>query len=234
MAETSRMGLPLLDPAQAQKHVSVNEALARADALAAGLVEEVGRTDPPAAPREGTLWAIGAGATGEWAGRDGRLGLFLNGGWRFAEPWEGMEIADRASGRRWRRIGGTWLGDVLACSPGGAATRAEVFEIEHEITPGASSTTAPAVADKAVVLGVTGRVLDAIGGADAWSIGVPGAAGRYGTGYGITAGAFARGLTGQPQTYYAPTPLLLTAEGGDFTGGRVRLAIHTLSIAPPD
>ncbi|NND41100.1 MAG: DUF2793 domain-containing protein, partial [Silicimonas sp.] len=33
MADTSRLGLPLLDPAQAQKHVTVNEAFLRLDAL---------------------------------------------------------------------------------------------------------------------------------------------------------------------------------------------------------
>ena len=32
MTDTSQLGLPLLEPAQAQKHVTVNEALVRLDA----------------------------------------------------------------------------------------------------------------------------------------------------------------------------------------------------------
>ncbi len=33
MTDTTRLGLPLLAPAQAQKHVTVNEALGRLDAV---------------------------------------------------------------------------------------------------------------------------------------------------------------------------------------------------------
>ena len=87
MSETARFRLPLLESGQAQKHVTVNEALARADCLAAGRVEELGRTTPPETPAEGTLWGVGSGATGAFTGQDGRMALFLGGGWSFADPW---------------------------------------------------------------------------------------------------------------------------------------------------
>ena len=52
MSDTQRFAMPLLDAAQAQKHVTVNEALARIDALAAGQALTVGDTAPPASPTE--------------------------------------------------------------------------------------------------------------------------------------------------------------------------------------
>jgi hypothetical protein len=83
------------------------------------------------------------------------------------------------------------------------------------------------------VLGVTGRVLTELTGATGWSLGVTGSPDRYGTGYGTGAGSFAHGVTGQPQAYYGQTELAVTAEGGAFTGGTVRLAVHLLDLQPP-
>jgi hypothetical protein len=233
MAETTRFALPLLEAAQAQKHVTMNEALARADALAAGRVERLGALAPPADPSDGEMWGVGQGATGAWTGQDGRLALFLNGGWDFAEPFEGQQVWDAATGLSATRLAGQWVMGSVAATPGAAATRAVAAEIDHEISPGASSTTAAVIPDKAVVIGITGRVIAAIGGADSWSLGVPGAPQRYGSGFGTTAGAFARGVTANPQAYFGGTPLTLSAAGGDFTGGTVRLAVHFLAIDPP-
>ena len=47
MASTAQLALPLVAPAQAQKHVTVNEALARLDA-AAQFAGVVGRPGEPA------------------------------------------------------------------------------------------------------------------------------------------------------------------------------------------
>ena len=83
MSDTSRYAMPLLDAAQAQKHVTVNEALLRADALGARVAEDKGLTVPPVGPADGTAWIVGAAATGDWAGQDDAIALFLNGGWLF-------------------------------------------------------------------------------------------------------------------------------------------------------
>lgn len=233
MAETPRFALPLLEAAQAQKHVTVNEALARADALAAGRVESLGTATPPASPAEGAVHGVGAGATGAWSGRDGRLALFRNGGWDFADPFPGQRVWDAATGTGWLFDGTGWVEGALAGAPGGAATQARVVEIDHTVAPGPTSATAAIIPDKAIVLGVTGRVTGAIGGAAAWSLGVAGAPQRYGSGQGVAAGSLAHGVTGQPTAYFGGTGLLLTAEGGDFTGGTVRLAVHFLALAAP-
>jgi len=46
-------------------------------------------------------------------------------------------------------------------------------------------------------------------------------------------GSWLRGLTGQPVTYWADTPLELTALGGSFASGTVRLAIHLVELTMP-
>jgi len=233
MAETARFGVTLLEAAQAQKHVTMNEALARLDALGAGRVEALGTVDPPADPAEGAMWAIGAGATGAWAGQDGRLAMARNGGWDFATPFRGQSLWDAETGTEWRHDGNGWVDGVIAATPGGAMTQSLVAEIDHAVAAGASSTTAPFIPDKAVVIGVTARVIEEIGGAAAWSLGVVGSLTRYGTGFGVEAGAFAHGVTTEPLAYYGGTSLVLSAAGDDSTGGTVRIAAHFLAVRPP-
>ena len=99
MPDTTRLGLPLVAPAQAQKHVTVNEALSRLDALAHLSLASVGGTVPPGSPVEGEVHGVGAGATGDWTGQDGLLAVYLNGGWAFLAPatgWQGWSEADGA------------------------------------------------------------------------------------------------------------------------------------------
>ena len=232
MSETPRFAMPLLDAAQAQKHVTVNEALMRADVLGAGRVENRHLPEPPALPVDGNMHIVGTGATGAWAGRDGDLALFLNGGWEFVAPWDGCAVWVAAERTRVTRIGGAWMQEEGGTGPGGAATAARVVEIDH-VLDGAVSTTAPIIPDKAIVLGVTGRVVAEITGATGWSLGIDGSPDRYGSGYGAGAGAYAHGVTGQPQAYYGATPLVITAQGGDFTGGTLRLAVHLMELLPP-
>lgn len=231
--ETPQLGLPLLEAAQAQKHVTVNEALARLDALASPVVAGPPANTPPAAPQEGELWAVGAAPVGAWSGRAGRLALFSGLGWSFIAPRKGQRVHDGVAGGALVFDGAHWVASTGEVA-NGAATALRVASIDHAIAAGASSTTAAMIPDKAIVLGVTGRVLTSIPGATAWRLGVPGAASRYGASYGVAAGSFAAGVTGQPQAYFAPTPLLIEAQGANFlAGGMVRLCVHFLALTPP-
>lgn len=223
MAETPVFRLPLLAAGQAQKHVTVNEALLRIDALAAGAVESASRSAPPADAAEGAVFVVPE--EGAWPAPAGHLCVRLNGGWIAVAPGEGWRtwVRDEAVERRF--VGGAWR------AAGGEAMR--VLSVDQPLD-GASVETAPVIPDKAIVVAVTGRVIEAISGtAVGWRLGVPGAGGRYGSGYGLHAGSFAQGVTGSPLAYYAPTPLLVEAEGGGFSGGVVRLAVHFLAAEPP-
>ncbi|MEL7347180.1 MAG: DUF2793 domain-containing protein [Pseudomonadota bacterium] len=231
MADTLTLGLPLLEAAQAQKHVTVNEALARLDAVTGGLVASIGAVSPPAVV-DGEAHVVGLGATGDWAGQDGALAYAVNGGWAFVAPATGMAVTD-TTGARHAYLGGSWVEGAVAGGAGGAATLARVVAVDHDVAAGATSTAVAAIPAGSVVIGVSARVEQALGGASSWQLGVAGSADRYGSGLGVAANSYAAGITGQPQAYYAATDLVLTASGGDFTAGRLRLAVHLLAIVPP-
>ena len=73
MAQTVRLGLALMAAAQAQKHVTHNDALLSIDALVQAVVAETDRLAPPAAPQEGDAYLIGTAPTGAFAGQAGML-----------------------------------------------------------------------------------------------------------------------------------------------------------------
>src|SRR3954465_13440589 len=89
MSVTPHLALLLIAAAQAQKHVTHNEALATLDALVHLSVKERDRSTAPASPAEGDRYLVGAGATGIFAGHDGEIAMFDLGLWRFLAPGPG-------------------------------------------------------------------------------------------------------------------------------------------------
>ena len=61
MSETTQLGLPLLQPAQAQKHVTVNEALVRLDGLTQLVLASATVTAPPVSAGWHCLRGAGCG-----------------------------------------------------------------------------------------------------------------------------------------------------------------------------
>lgn len=92
MSETTHLGLPYLTAAQAQKHVTHNEALAMLDGLVQLSVISRGLPTPPATPDDGDRYLIASAASDGWAGRDGMIALWLAGLWRFLAPREGWTL----------------------------------------------------------------------------------------------------------------------------------------------
>ena len=232
MPNTAKLGLPLIAPAQAQKHVTVNESLHRLDALVHLSLGSVAATIPPTSPADGDVHAVGSGATGAWAGQDGQLAVFANGGWVFLTPqsgWQGW-----SSGGRVQFDGTEWIEGSGALSPNGAGFVHRSIEIDHAVQTGMSSVVGGAIPGGVIVYGVTGRVLTSIGGATSLELGVPGFTDRYGAGIGTGAGAWLRGLTGAPLTYYNDTDLILGSVGGTFNGtGAIRLVVHFAELTLP-
>jgi hypothetical protein len=88
--ETPRVGLPFIAAAQAQKHVTHNEALAELDALIGARFLDRDLATPPASPSDGDAYLVHAAATDDWAGQDGKIAFCLDGGWRFYAPFAGL------------------------------------------------------------------------------------------------------------------------------------------------
>lgn len=108
MSTTTHLGLPLIAAAQAQKHVTHNEALQVLDALVQLAVADSDRTAPPAEPVEGDRHIVAAGATGGWTGHDGEVAAFLSGGWVFLIPRRGFVALSAADNRLLIHDGTHW------------------------------------------------------------------------------------------------------------------------------
>lgn len=235
MSSTVQLALPLVMPAQAQKHVTVNQALSILDTLTQLRVTSSVTATPPAAAGEGDAFLVPAGAGGVWADRAGSVAVWGNGGWSYLVPRPGWRAWDEESSG-WQTFDGeAWAANVIAMSAGGARLSARVIEFDHQVVAGTTNLTTSLIPAGAQVAGISGRVISAISGAGlaGWRLGVAGADNRYGSGLGIARNAYVAGLSGSPVTYYSVTPLLLTAEGGTFASGVVWLAVHLVEISPP-
>jgi len=96
MTNTPRAALPELAAAQAQKHVTHNDALLALDALLCCRILDRDLTAPPGSPSDGDAYIVKATGTGDWAGHDGAIAYCVDGAWRFASPFAGLTalIAD--------------------------------------------------------------------------------------------------------------------------------------------
>ena len=113
---TSRLALPLLQPGQAQKETTHNEALAILDIVVQPNVLALGATVPPAHPEPGDSWVLGAAPVGEWAGHAFALAGWTAGGWRFVAPYEGMMAWDMVERQVARFGAGSWATGILSGS----------------------------------------------------------------------------------------------------------------------
>lgn len=113
MDDTPRFALPFIAPGQAQKELFHNEALQRIDFLLCPVVEEPPLPAPPASPAVGSAYVVAAGASGAWAGHDGEIAGFGEGGWRFFAAVDGASVIDRVSGEILLRRGGSWEAGIV-------------------------------------------------------------------------------------------------------------------------
>jgi hypothetical protein len=109
MTDTPNLALPLMAAAQAQKHVTHNEALAMLDALAQLSVISRAATAPPAAPAEGARYLVPAGGTGGFAGKAGQIALFDGGLWRSLPPRPGWLAYVADEGAALVHDGAAWV-----------------------------------------------------------------------------------------------------------------------------
>lgn len=233
MSNTPQLQLPLLASSQAQKHVTVNEALVRLDALTHPIALSANVLSPPVAV-DGDAYIVPAGASDEWADRDSLLAVYDNGGWFFLTPRRGWRVWIEDENDYSTFVSGRWVSALSGAYEEGAYSSIRIATSDETLS-GASHVTSLLLPNRAVVIGVTSRVLTGITGVGVtgWQIGVAGSDDRYGAAIGLVKDSASNGVTDTPVTYYADTPLQITAEGGAFDEGQVRLAAHYILLVPP-
>lgn len=89
MSATENLSLPYILPAQAQKHVTHNEALQALDALVHLAVIDTTLVAPPASPQAGDRYIVPVDATDAWTDRAGDIAAWQEGAWSFYSPQAG-------------------------------------------------------------------------------------------------------------------------------------------------
>ena len=132
---TTHLGLPYLLAAQAQKHVTHNEALRLLDAMVQLSVLDRTRTTPPASPTDGDRHLVASGATGLWSGWDLNIAFWIDGAWIRLVPRPGWLtwIAAEATFLVWN--GTDWV-DIAASGSGSESAFSDAdFNLLNDADP---------------------------------------------------------------------------------------------------
>ncbi|WP_296425634.1 DUF2793 domain-containing protein [Yoonia sp.] len=140
--QTPNLSLPFILPAQAQKHVTHNEAIELLDMIVQLTLEATGATAVPGVADEGQAWALGAGPTGAWAGQDNMIATWRGGGWLFVTPRDGWLawVNDIAELQVW--TSGAWVtkgGDPVLSNLSGVGINAS-FDATNRLSVSSAAT----------------------------------------------------------------------------------------------
>lgn len=133
MANTTRLGIALLEASQAQKEVTINEALTCIDAVVLATVKDKDLTAPPASPSVGDVYLLPAsGTTGAWSGRGKSLAYFDQ-IWRFIAPVQGMRVWVRDEVTYYLYNGTAW--EISTTGEGGSSSTSQWVADGTDIAP---------------------------------------------------------------------------------------------------
>lgn len=243
MADSLRYQVPYMEAAQSQKHVTHNDAVRVFDQVLNAEALDKDLATPPGSPANGDGYIIAAAATGAWAGKDDHFTAYIDGSWLFVAPVSGFRVyvADeslyyRYNGSAWVQEPNSILGNTKRLAQDTNGSFLDVYTVE-ELLSGLSGASVDCVAGgiiptRAIVLGVSTRTVTAITGATSYDCGDGTTADRFGGTLSIAANATNVGVIG-PTAIYSPMTIRLTANGGNFTGGAVRVATHYILPGAP-
>ena len=111
MDNTPNLVLPYIQAAQAQKHITHNEAIRGLDAIVQISVVDRDLSVPPGSPVEGHRYLVASSPSGAWSGHAGKIAAWQDGAWMFYAPKAGWVayVADEGilivySGSAWNAV----------------------------------------------------------------------------------------------------------------------------------
>ena len=232
---TAYLRAPLIAEAQAQPHVTANNATALADLARPRLALSASTATPPGSPAEGAAYILPPGATG-WTSADGidpgpgDIAIRWAGAWHKITPAIGWTwtVADRGAAFTFTAAG--WRPGSVA-GPLGSSLGLVVAEIALDLS-GASVSAVDLLPSRAVVVGVSSWVVSTITGAPSYSVGLAGEVGKFGAGLGVAVDSSNIGVV-VPFPTYAPADVIVSSDGSGFTAGRVVLSVSALVPGVP-
>ena len=109
---TTNLLLPYILAAQAQKHVTHNEALRLLDGLVQLSVLDRDLTAPPGSPNDGDRYIVASGGTGDWTGWDANVAPFTDGAWLRLPPRVGWRAWVEDEALLLVYDGAGWIGTI--------------------------------------------------------------------------------------------------------------------------
>lgn len=110
MTASARLGLSYVEPQQSQKHVTVNDALRKLDAIVQLSVVSATVTAQPGAPADASLYILPAGKTGAAWGTmtDFAVAYYVDGAWSQLTPREGWRAFIQDTDQLYVYDGAAW------------------------------------------------------------------------------------------------------------------------------
>lgn len=233
MSNTARLQLPYILTSQAQKEVTHNAALNLLDVFTRPSVLEMDKDTPPGSPSAGDCYIVGGSPTDDFVGHENEIACYTANGWIFAAPFKWLDVVNEDDDTRYAYDGSAWVPFGLLMKDTGEYLRVEHLQEDIAGLSGASVNSTIQIPDRGLVIAVNVRVTTAITGATSFDVGISGDTTRYGTGIGVALDSTSVGMSLYPTTYYAATPIVLTAGGSNFSGGDVRLTVQYLKPRGP-
>lgn len=247
---TNRLALPYIMPSQAQKHVTVNEALRRLDGIVQLTLQEAVTATPPIDPQAGATYFIGQEATGAWTNQAGQLAVWQDDGWIFVSPKRGwraylLDINALAifDGVGWKPT------EINSTSTNGAARDrvnlvggldfvVKRFSLDFTNSNARNVTFSGRLPQHHMAFGLTAVVTEEIRGPNSVNIGDQWSSNRFATTMGVSVGTQIRGLCNPPFVYWEDSGLIVqVADEGPssqlITGGKIDIALYLLTLKYP-
>jgi hypothetical protein len=224
--------MTLLAEGQNRIDITTNSALQVLDAVVQLSVIDKDLTSPPVSPTEGDRYIVGPSATDAWSGQDGAVAAYQNGAWLFYTPMDGWTawVQDELSYVTY--FNSTWGYRLGVNGPNGSQVLQYAVEEHLTSLSGASVTSTVSFPNQCIIDGCALRVTEAITGAASFDCGDGTTQDRFGGSLGVALDSTNQGTIG-PAGNYSDTTVTLTANGGGFTGGAVRISLLYRVNVPP-
>lgn len=226
---TPNLALDYLMPEQAQKHVTLNDAIRRLDALVHLSVASTTLTQPPEAAKNGARYLVAADPTGAWADHGGDITIFEDTGWQFLKPRAGWRLWEEDTKALKVFDGTSWVSASHQDLSGVSIDRTDAIVDFSDAAP-----VMPIIATHRLLLGVTARVLDNLTGPTSWHLGIAADKKKFANTAPVAHDTIVTGLANPPEAIWANTPLVVTPSEGTLTAGRIAFAVFTLRLPVPD
>lgn len=230
MTDTANLGITNVAAASSQKHVAVNEGWRTLDALSQIGVIDKDLSAPPVSPADGDTYIVGVSPTGLWAGQANNIAYYTEGAWFFYPPKNGWLAVVNDEDALYRYSGAAW--GLFGGGSGGASTTNATLEEELTGLSGANVSTSIMFPTRSVILAASVLVTNTITGATSFLCGRSAGSSEFGGSLGVANGSNNIGAIG-PMAIYADEPVVLTATGGNFTGGDVKVSLHYIALSGP-